>query len=72
MDDPTGFVKVIAEADTDRVVGVHMVGPEVAELIGEATLAIELGATAEDLALTVHTHPTLSEALMDAADACSA
>lgn len=66
---PVGFVKIIADATTDRVLGVHMIGPEVAELIGEATLAIEMGATAEDLALTVHTHPTLPEAVMEAAEA---
>ncbi|MEB3286866.1 MAG: dihydrolipoyl dehydrogenase [Vampirovibrionales bacterium] len=69
MNQPEGFVKVIADAKTDVVLGVHMIGPDVAELIAEAALAIELGATAEDLALTVHTHPTLPESLMEAAEA---
>jgi dihydrolipoamide dehydrogenase len=63
-----GFVKVIADAKTDEVLGVHMVGPEVTELIAEAALAIELGATAEDLARTIHAHPTLPEAMMEAAE----
>ncbi len=64
-----GFVKVVADAKTDEVLGVHMVGPEVTELIAEAALAIEMGATAEDLARTIHAHPTLPEALMEAAEA---
>ncbi|MFT4542145.1 MAG: dihydrolipoamide dehydrogenase [Planctomycetota bacterium] len=64
-----GFVKVIADAKTDEVLGVHMVGPEVTELIAEATLAIEMGATSEDLARTIHAHPTLPEAMMEAAEA---
>jgi dihydrolipoamide dehydrogenase len=64
-----GFVKIIADAKTDEVLGVHMVGPEVTELIAEAALAIELGATAEDIARTIHAHPTLPEAMMEAAEA---
>jgi dihydrolipoamide dehydrogenase len=64
-----GFVKVIAQAKTDEVLGVHMVGPEVTELIAEAALAIELGATAEDIARTIHAHPTLPEAVMEASEA---
>jgi dihydrolipoamide dehydrogenase len=64
-----GFVKVVADAKTDEVLGVHMVGPEVTELIAEAALAIELGATAEDIARTIHAHPTLPEAFMEAAEA---
>ncbi len=64
-----GFVKVIADAKTDEILGVHMVGPEVTELIAEATLAIEMGATAEDIARTIHAHPTLPEAFMEAAEA---
>jgi dihydrolipoamide dehydrogenase len=63
-----GFVKIIADAATDELVGVHMVGPEVTELIAEAALAIELGATSEDLARTIHAHPTLPEAVMEAAE----
>jgi dihydrolipoamide dehydrogenase len=64
-----GFVKVLAHAQTDEVLGVHMVGPEVTELIAEAALAIEMGATSEDLARTIHAHPTLPEAVMEAAEA---
>ena len=64
-----GFVKIIADAKTDEVLGVHMVGPEVTELIAEAALAIEMGATSEDLARTIHAHPTLPEAVMEAAEA---
>jgi dihydrolipoamide dehydrogenase len=64
-----GFVKVVADAKTDEVLGVHMVGPEVTELVAEAALAIEMGATSEDLARTIHAHPTLPEALMEAAEA---
>ncbi|MGF1552717.1 MAG: dihydrolipoyl dehydrogenase, partial [Paracoccaceae bacterium] len=54
-----GFVKVVSDARTDEVRGVHMVGPEVTELIAEAALAIEMGATTEDVARTIHAHPTL-------------
>lgn len=64
-----GFVKIVADARTDEVLGVHMVGPEVTELIAEAALAIEMGATCEDIARTIHAHPTLPEALMEAAEA---
>ncbi len=64
-----GFTKVIVDANDDTLLGVHMVGPEVTELIAEAALAIELGATAEDIALTVHAHPTLPETIMEAAEA---
>lgn len=69
MNHADGLVKVITNAETDELLGVHMVGPHVAELIGEAALALEMGATAEDIALTVHTHPTLPEALMEACEA---
>ena len=62
------MVKVIANASDDRLLGVHVCGPHASELISEATLALEAGLTAEDLALTVHTHPTLSETLMEAAE----
>lgn len=64
-----GFVKIISDAETDEVLGVHMVGPEVTELIAEAALAIEMGATTEDIARTIHAHPTLPEAMMEAAEA---
>jgi dihydrolipoamide dehydrogenase len=64
-----GFVKIIADEATKVVLGVHIVGPEASNLISEAALAIEMGATLEDLALTVHPHPTLPESLMEAAEA---
>jgi dihydrolipoamide dehydrogenase len=64
-----GFVKIVADAASDEILGVHMVGPEVTELVAEAALAIEMGATAEDLARTIHAHPTLPEAMMEAAEA---
>ncbi|MFQ5919228.1 MAG: dihydrolipoyl dehydrogenase [Thermoplasmata archaeon] len=63
-----GFVKVIAEEDTGLVLGVEIVGPDASDLISEAALAIEMGAVAEDIALTVHPHPTLPESLKEAAE----
>lgn len=63
-----GFVKVIADAADDRVLGVHMVGPNVTDLISEASVAIEAGLTVEDLAMTIHPHPTLSEVFMEACE----
>jgi dihydrolipoamide dehydrogenase len=62
-----GFVKIIADAKTDRVLGVHMIGPDVGNMIGEASLAIEFSASAEDIARTSHAHPTLTEAVRQAA-----
>ena len=67
--DTDGFVKIVSDAKTDVVLGVHIVGPEASNLISEGALAIEMGATAEDLALTIHPHPTLPEGLMEAAEA---
>ncbi|MBK8262396.1 MAG: dihydrolipoyl dehydrogenase [Nannocystis sp.] len=61
-----GFVKVITDAANNRVLGIHIVGPEASDLIAEGSLAIEMGAFAEDISLTIHAHPTLSEALMEA------
>lgn len=61
-----GFVKVVTDAKTKRVLGVTVVGPSASDLISEAMLAVEMTATAEDLALTVHPHPTLGEAMMEA------
>ena len=63
-----GLTKLIADADTGRILGVGIVGPGAGELIAEAALAIETAVTAEDLALTIHAHPTLSESLMEAAE----
>lgn len=67
--EPDGFVKMIGDAKTGRLLGVHIVGAEASNLIAEATLAIEMGAQVSDLALTVHAHPTLPETLMEAAEA---
>jgi dihydrolipoamide dehydrogenase len=64
--DTDGFVKVLADAKTDRILGVHMIGPEVGNMIAEAALAIEFQAAAEDIARTSHAHPTLSEAIRQA------
>ncbi len=64
-----GMVFVIADAKSETVLGVRMVGPHVSELIGEATLAVEMAATLEDLIATIHVHPTLSETFMEAAEA---
>lgn len=69
VNEPDGFVKMIGDAKTGRLLGVHIVGAEASNLIAEATLAIEMGAQVEDLALTVHAHPTLPETLMEAAEA---
>lgn len=68
MDVDGGLVKVIADEETDQLLGFHMVGPQAGELVAEATLAIEMGATLMDIALTQHAHPTLSEAFMEAAE----
>ncbi|MFK7739543.1 MAG: dihydrolipoyl dehydrogenase [Planctomycetota bacterium] len=69
LNETEGWVKVIADKSTDKVLGVHMIGPEVTELIAEAALAIEMGATIGDMAQTIHAHPTLPEAMMEAAEA---
>jgi dihydrolipoamide dehydrogenase len=63
-----GFVKVISDPVSGFVLGVAMVAPHASELIAEATLALELGASLEDLLVTIHPHPTLSEAIMEAAE----
>ena len=62
-----GFVKVLADAATDRVLGVHVVGADAGNLIHEAAVAMEFGASSEDIARTCHAHPTLSEAVKEAA-----
>ena len=66
-----GFVKILADAATDRVLGVHIVGPSAGDLIAEVTLAMEFGASSEDIARTCHAHPTLTEAVKEAALAVS-
>jgi dihydrolipoamide dehydrogenase len=62
-----GFVKILADAKTDRVLGVHILGPDAETMIAEAAIAMEFGASAEDIARTCHAHPTLSEAVKEAA-----
>jgi dihydrolipoamide dehydrogenase len=62
-----GFVKVLADARTDRILGVHILGPNAGDLIAELGLAMEFGASAEDVARTCHAHPTLNEAVKEAA-----
>jgi dihydrolipoamide dehydrogenase len=62
-----GFVKIIADAKTDRMLGAQILGPSASELIAELAVAMEFGASAEDVARTCHAHPTLSEAVKEAA-----
>jgi dihydrolipoamide dehydrogenase len=69
MGETEGFMKIIADAETKVVLGVQIVGPEASTMISEAVVAIEMGATLEDLALSIHPHPTLPEGLMEAAEA---
>ena len=70
MGDPTGFVKMLACAKTDRILGVHIIGANASELISEGVVAMEFGAASEDLARICHAHPTLSEVVHEAALAC--
>jgi len=67
MDETEGFVKILAHSDTDRILGIHIVGPRASDLIAEAVIAMSFGGTARDIALTCHAHPTLSEAVKEAA-----
>ena len=67
MEASAGFVKIVADADSDRVLGVHIIGPLAGELLAEAVLALEYHASCEDLQRTMHSHPTLSEAVHEAA-----
>ena len=67
INDTDGFVKVLAHAETDRLLGVHIIGPRAGDLVAEAAVAIEMGASAEDLARSCHAHPTLAEAVKEAA-----
>lgn len=69
LQETEGFVKIIADKSNNVVKGVHICGPEASNLISEAALAIEMGARLEDLALTIHPHPTLGETMMEAAEA---
>lgn len=65
-----GFVKILADKETDRILGAHIIGPAAGDLIHEICVAMEFGASAQDLALTCHAHPTYSEAVREAALAC--
>jgi len=67
IDDPEGFVKILADGVTDKVLGVHIIGPHAGEMIAEMCVAMEFGASSEDIARTCHAHPTFSEAIKEAA-----
>ena len=67
IDDAEGFVKILADSKTDRVLGAHLIGPHAGELIAEIGIAMEFGASSEDIARTCHAHPTFSEAVKEAA-----
>jgi dihydrolipoamide dehydrogenase len=67
MNETDGFVKILADAVTDRVLGVHILGAEAGTIIAEAVAAMEFGASAEDIARTCHAHPTLNESVKEAA-----
>jgi dihydrolipoamide dehydrogenase len=67
LGDTTGFVKIVADAATDRILGMHVIGPMASELISEGVVAMEFGASSEDLARICHAHPSLSEATKEAA-----
>jgi dihydrolipoamide dehydrogenase len=67
MDETEGFVKILAHAESDQVLGVHIVGPRASDLIAEAAAVMSFGGTSRDIALICHAHPTLSEALKEAA-----
>lgn len=66
VDQAVGFVKVLCEAETDRMLGCHIIGPNAGEMIAEGAIALEYGASSEDIARTCHAHPTLSEAFKEA------
>jgi len=67
IDEPEGFVKILADAVTDKILGVHIIGPHAGEMIAEMAVAMEFGASSEDIARTCHAHPTFSEAIKEAA-----
>ncbi|HYD02789.1 MAG TPA: dihydrolipoyl dehydrogenase [Alphaproteobacteria bacterium] len=68
LNEGEGFLKYVAEKNTRQILGVHIVGPHASDIIGEATLAIEMGATLDDIALTIHAHPSYPESLMEGAE----
>ena len=67
MHETSGFVKILSDANSDKVLGVHMIGPDVGNMIAELALAMEFGASSEDIARTCHAHPTLTESIKEAA-----
>jgi dihydrolipoamide dehydrogenase len=67
MGESAGFVKFVADARTDELLGAHMIGPNVSELIAEVVLAFEYRGSSEDIGVTIHAHPTLSETTKEAA-----
>ncbi len=66
-DEPEGFVKMLADAKTDRILGVHIIGGQASELIAEAVVAMEFSASSEDIARICHAHPSMSEVMHEAA-----
>ncbi len=71
MDETEGMVKIITDASSEEILGIYIIGPKASDLIGEATLAMQLEATAETIARTIHAHPTLAEAIMEASHSVS-
>jgi len=69
MNDTDGLIKLVGDAKSDALLGMHIVAPQAESLIGEGVMALELGATLEDIGLSIHPHPTLTEGIMDAAEA---
>ena len=67
MGETTGMIKILSDSDTDRILGIHILGPNASELISEAVLAMEFDGCSEDIARTIHAHPTLAEAMHEAA-----
>jgi dihydrolipoamide dehydrogenase len=67
MGETAGLVKILGDAESDALLGVHIFGPNASELISEAVIAMEFGASTEDLARAIHAHPTLAEAMHEAA-----
>ena len=70
VNDTDGMVKILTCANTDKMLGIHIIGPNAGEMIAEGVLGMEYGASAEDIGRTCHAHPTLSEAFKEAAMAC--
>jgi dihydrolipoamide dehydrogenase len=69
MNESEGVIKLVGDAKSDLLLGMHIVAPQAESLIGEGVMALEMGATLEDIGLSVHPHPTLTEGIMDAAEA---